>query len=131
MERFTYETSSRLARICRLTGFHRNRRFDEFTTFTHHQAFTTLLDAVGTSQRVGMQMAGHRTPEMFRYYQDPLESQQRQAAQDLDRKLRELLDGVERPALMPPRPRQERLNSPPWALQSAVTAQTTALTSTS
>jgi integrase len=80
------------------------------------RAFTTLLDAVGASQRVGMQMAGHRTPEMFRYYQDPMESQQRQAAQDLDRKLRELLDGVERPALASRGRRHERLSSPPWAV---------------
>jgi len=95
------------------------------------RAFTTLLDAVGASQRVGMQMAGHRTPEMFRYYQDPLESQQRGAAQDLDRKLRELLTGVEGPAPAPLRPRQDRLSAPPWALQDGVTAQTTAQTSAS
>jgi integrase len=95
------------------------------------RAFTTLLDAVGASQRVGMQMAGHRTPEMFRYYQDPMESQQRQAAQDLDRKLRELLDGVERPALAPGGPRHERLSSPPWAVSGFVTAPTTAQTSVS
>jgi len=86
------------------------------------RAFTTLLDAVGASQRVGMQMAGHRTPEMFRYYQDPMESQQRGAAEDLDRKLRELLTG-DGPAAVPLGPRQQRLSAPPWALQSSVTAQ--------
>lgn len=90
------------------------------------RAFTTLLDAVGTSQRVGMQMAGHRTPEMFRYYQDPMESQQRGAAEDLDRKLRELLMGVEPSAAASLARRQQRLSLPPWALQSSVTAQTTA-----
>ena len=90
------------------------------------RAFTTLLDAVGASQRVGMQMAGHRTPEMFHYYQDPMESQQRQVAKDLDRKLRELLDAAERPAPAPLRPRQERLSIPPWASQSSATAQTSA-----
>jgi integrase len=90
------------------------------------RAFTTLLDAVGASQRVGMQMAGHRTPEMFRYYQDPMESQQRGAAEDLDGKLRELLMGAEGATSAPLRVRQERLSAPPWALPSCVTAQTTA-----
>jgi integrase len=58
------------------------------------RAFATLLDSVGTTERVGMSMIGHKTPAMLRYYQHPMESQQRQAAENLDRVLRELRGDV-------------------------------------
>jgi integrase len=57
------------------------------------RVFTTLLDAAGVSERVTMKAAGHKTPAMTCYYQDPMESQLAEAAERLDRQLRRVLSG--------------------------------------
>jgi glutathione S-transferase len=57
------------------------------------RVFTTLLDAAGVSERVTMKAAGHKTPAMTRYYQDPMESQLAEAAERLDGQLRRVLSG--------------------------------------
>ena len=53
--------------------------------------FTTLMDKSGVSERVTMQAAGHKTPAMTRYYQDPFESQLIEAATLVDAELRAIL----------------------------------------
>ena len=53
-------------------------------------AFTTLLRASGTRDRVAMKMTGHRDPAMLDYYDEGLESEQIEAAQRLDERLRML-----------------------------------------
>ena len=50
--------------------------------------FTTLMDAGGVSEQVTMQAAGHKTPAMTRYYQNPMESQLADAAGRLDEQVR-------------------------------------------
>ena len=53
-------------------------------------AFTTLLRASGTRDRVAMKMTGHRDAAMLDYYDEGLESEQIEAAQRLDERLRML-----------------------------------------
>ena len=53
-------------------------------------AFTTLLRASGTRDRVAMKMTGHRDAAMLDYYDEGLESEQIEAAQRLDKRLRML-----------------------------------------
>jgi integrase len=55
-------------------------------------AFTTLLRASGTRDRVAMKMTGHRDAAMLDYYDEGLESEQIEAAQCLDERLRMLRD---------------------------------------
>jgi integrase len=52
--------------------------------------FTTLLDRAGVSDRVVMEMTGHKHLDMTHYYMQPMEVQQAEAAQRLDGLLREL-----------------------------------------
>jgi hypothetical protein len=52
------------------------------------------MDAAGVSERVTMKAAGHKTPAMTRYYQDPMESQLAAAAGLLDAELRRVLAGA-------------------------------------
>lgn len=52
--------------------------------------FTTFLDRAGVSDRVVMEMTGHKHLEMTHYYQQPMEVQQREAAARLDGLLRQL-----------------------------------------
>jgi len=52
--------------------------------------FTSFLDRAGVSDRVVMEMTGHKHLEMTHYYQQPMEVQQREAAARLDRLLRQL-----------------------------------------
>jgi integrase len=54
------------------------------------RAFTTLLDQAGVSDRVTMELAGHKRLGMTHYYQQPMETQKRAAAQALDGLLRQL-----------------------------------------
>src|SRR5215470_1503003 len=54
------------------------------------RVFTTLLTKAGVHDRVTMEMAGHADLDMTHYYQDPMVSQKRDAAQALDRLLRDL-----------------------------------------
>jgi hypothetical protein len=53
-------------------------------------AFTTLLRASGTRDRVAMKMTGHRGAAMLDYYDEGLESEQIEAAQRLDERSRML-----------------------------------------
>jgi len=55
-------------------------------------AFTTLMDKAGVSERVTMEQAGHKTPSVTRAYQDPMFSQQKDAAQAYDGQLLALLE---------------------------------------
>jgi len=54
------------------------------------RAFTTLMTSAGVHDRVTMAQAGHKHLDMTHYYQDPMESQKREAAQALDAVLRRL-----------------------------------------
>jgi integrase len=54
-------------------------------------AFTTLLRASGTRDRVAQTLTGHRDPAMLDYYDAPMESEKVAAAQRLDARLRDLL----------------------------------------
>jgi integrase len=57
------------------------------------RVFTTLLSAAGVHNRVTMELAGHASRTQTDYYQQPMESQMRDAAQALDQKLRDILAG--------------------------------------
>lgn len=54
------------------------------------RAFTTLLDRGGVSGRVVQDLAGHKDELMTDYYQQPMESQKREAASVMDAQLRAL-----------------------------------------
>jgi integrase len=54
------------------------------------RAFTTLMIEAGVADRVTMDQAGHKRLEMTHYYQQPMETQKRAAAQALDAVLRRL-----------------------------------------
>jgi integrase len=57
------------------------------------RVFTTLLSKAGVHDRVTMELAGHKDVKMTHYYQQPMASQKREAAQALDTILRQLADG--------------------------------------
>jgi integrase len=57
------------------------------------RVFTTLLSKAGVHDRVTMELAGHKDLKMTHYYQQPMASQKREAAQALDVILRQLADG--------------------------------------
>jgi integrase len=59
------------------------------------RAFTTLLDQAGVSDRVAMEMAGHKDVSMTHYYNTPIESAKRDAAMALDGVLRRPVSGGE------------------------------------
>jgi integrase len=80
---------------------HSPKRLFVFTRFAHldierfhalRHAFTTLLRASGTRDHVAMKMTGHRDAAMLDYYDEGLESEQIEAAQRLDERLRMLRD---------------------------------------
>jgi len=57
------------------------------------RAFTTLLSKAGVHNRVTQEMAGHADIGMTEYYQQPMQSQKRDAAQALDEVLRDIING--------------------------------------
>jgi integrase len=62
------------------------------------RVFTTLMNKAGVPDRVSMEMGGWADLDMTHYYQDPMASQKKAAAQALDVELRRLLELAELPA---------------------------------
>jgi integrase len=58
------------------------------------RVFTTLMIEAGVADRVTMDQAGHKRLEMTHYYQQPMETQKRAAAQALDAVLRRLAESA-------------------------------------